>query len=116
LCKAFTRCKTIITYGLGSTSFQLQSCNVLHVEEILYVPGLKKNLISIAVLESKGYTIAFSKGKDLMCPSNESVSSSMIIGVQEGGMYKVSGHVIQALAHDMINLCELWHRRFGHVN
>jgi hypothetical protein len=49
--------------GIRSTSFQLQSGNVFHIEEILYVPGLKKNLISIAVLESKGYTVAFSKGK-----------------------------------------------------
>jgi hypothetical protein len=68
--------------GVGSTSFQLQSGNVFHVEEILYVPGLKKNLISVAVLESKGYTIAFSKGKALMWPSNESMSSTMIIRVQ----------------------------------
>jgi hypothetical protein len=49
--------------GFGSTSFQLQSGNVLHIEEILYVPGLKKNLISVAVLESKGYSVAFSKAK-----------------------------------------------------
>jgi hypothetical protein len=36
--------------GLGSTSFQLESRGELHIEEILYVPGLKKNLISVAVL------------------------------------------------------------------
>lgn len=45
--------------GIGSASFQLVSGTVLHVEEILYVPGLKKNLISIAVLENKGYTVTF---------------------------------------------------------
>jgi hypothetical protein len=102
--------------GLGSASFQLLSSNVFHVEEIIYVPGLKKNLISVAVLESKGYTVAFSKGKALMWPSNESMNSAMIIGVQEGRLYKVSGHVIQALAHEMINPYELWHGRFGHLN
>jgi hypothetical protein len=85
--------------GIGSTSFQLQSGNVFHIEEILYVPGLKKNLISVAVLESKGYSVAFSKGKTLMWPSNESMSSTISIGAQEGGVYKVTGQVIQALAH-----------------
>jgi hypothetical protein len=30
--------------GIGSTSFQLQSGNVFHIEEILYVPELKKIL------------------------------------------------------------------------
>ena len=34
--------------GIGSASFQLQSGNVFHIEKIIYVPGLKKNLISIA--------------------------------------------------------------------
>jgi hypothetical protein len=102
--------------GVGSASFQLQSSNVFHVEEIIYVPGLKKNIISVAVLESKGYTIAFSKGKALMWHSNESMSSTMIIGVQEDGLYKVAGQVIQALAHEMINPCELWHIKFGHLN
>jgi hypothetical protein len=52
--------------GFGSTSFQLQTGNVFHIDEILYVPGLKKNLISVAVLESKGYLVAFFKGKTLV--------------------------------------------------
>jgi hypothetical protein len=102
--------------GIGSASFQLQSGNVFHIEEILYVPGYKKNLISVAVLESKGYSVAFSKGKALMWPSIESMSLAMTIEAQEGELYKVSGQVIQALAYEMINPCELWHRRFGHLN
>jgi hypothetical protein len=102
--------------GVGSTSFQLQSGNLFHVEEIIYVPGLKKNLILVSVLKSKGYTVAFSNGKTLMWPSNESMSSTMTTGVHEGGLYKVLGQVIQALAHEMINPCELWHKRFGHLN
>jgi hypothetical protein len=39
--------------GFGSASFQLQSSNVFHIDEILYVLGLKKNLSSVAVLEIK---------------------------------------------------------------
>jgi hypothetical protein len=102
--------------GFGSTSFQLQTCNVFHIDEILYVPGLKKNLIVVAVLESKGYSIAFSKGKALMWPSNGSLSSTMTIRTQEGGLYKLIGQVIQTLAHEIINPCELWHKMFAHLN
>jgi hypothetical protein len=36
--------------GFESTSFQLQLGDVFHIEEILYVPRLNKNLISVAVL------------------------------------------------------------------
>jgi hypothetical protein len=46
---------------IGSTSFQLKLGNVFHIEEIIFVHGLKKNIILVAVLESKGYLVAFSK-------------------------------------------------------
>jgi hypothetical protein len=93
--------------GFGSASFQLQSGNVFHIDEILYVPRLKKNRISVAVLQSKGYSIAFTKGKDLMWPSNVDLSSTMTIGTCESGIYKIISQFVQALAHDMINPYEL---------
>ena len=31
--------------------------------DVKYVPGLKKNLVSVAMLEDKGYDVVFSKGK-----------------------------------------------------
>ena len=51
-----------------------------------------------------------------MWPSNESMSSTMTIRAQEGGIYKVIGQVIQTLSHEMINPYELWHIRFVHLN
>jgi hypothetical protein len=42
--------------GFGSSYFQIQTSNVFHIDEIMYGPGLKKKLISIAVLENKGYS------------------------------------------------------------
>ena len=88
---------------------------MLHVEEILYVPGLKKNLLFVGVLEDKGYTVAFSKGKAFMWPSNEGMSSTMEIGVKVGNVYRLLGNPIQGLVHETMNPCELWHRRFGHL-
>jgi len=78
----------------GSASFQLQSDNIFHIDEIIYVLGLKKNLISVAVLESKGYSIVFTKGKALMWSSNEDMSTAMTIGTRESGLYKISGQVV----------------------
>jgi hypothetical protein len=40
--------------GIGSTSLQLESDSIIHVDEILYVLGLKKNPLSVATLEDKG--------------------------------------------------------------
>ena len=52
--------------GVGSISLQLDSGSILHLEEVLYVPGLKKNLISVLVLENKGYSKVFTKKKALL--------------------------------------------------
>ena len=67
---------------------------VLHLEEILYVLGLKKNLLSVGVLEEKEYTVAFTKGKAIMWPSNGDMSLAMEIGVKEGNVYRLLGNPI----------------------
>ena len=46
--------------GVGSTALQLESCMLINVGGILYVPGLKKNVISMTVLEDKGFFVTFS--------------------------------------------------------
>ena len=52
--------------GTGSISFQLEGGVTLHLDESLYVPRLKKNLISVAVLERKGYNVTLMEGKFLL--------------------------------------------------
>jgi hypothetical protein len=32
----------------------------------MHVPGLKKNLVSVAMLEYRGYDVVFSGGKDFL--------------------------------------------------
>jgi hypothetical protein len=41
--------------GVGSISLRLESRARLHVDEVLYVSALKKNLLSVATVEDKGY-------------------------------------------------------------
>ena len=83
--------------GVGSTSLQLESGIVLHIEDILYVPGLKKNLLFVASLEDKGYKFLFMDKKVLLWAKNEKLSSSESIGVREGGIYNASRHSTQEL-------------------
>jgi hypothetical protein len=81
----------------------------------LYVLGLKKNIISIVVLEDKGYRVIFMDKKSLLWPKNQDRSSAIVIGVREGGLYKLAGH-IQASVHALVRPSELWHQRFGHLH
>ena len=67
--------------GVGSASLQLDSGTGLHIEHILYVSGLKKNLLSVVGLEDKGYKVIFMDRKFLLWEKNEKLSSIELIGV-----------------------------------
>jgi transposase InsO family protein len=41
---------------------------------------------------------------------------SIVIGKEEGGLYKLKGHSKATMTHSIENPCELWHRRLSHVN
>ena len=49
--------------GEGTVVFQREHGAPLTLTDVKYVPGLKKNLVSITMLEDKGYDVVFSKGK-----------------------------------------------------
>ena len=61
--------------GIGESSYKLDSRTPMNIKEVLYVPGLKKKLLSISALDKKGYRVSFidgqvhiwSKGNKLRC-------------------------------------------------
>ena len=58
--------KSYAIRGLGSTSLKLDNGSKQHLNNILYVPGLKKNLLSISCLKDKREKIAFVDRKVLV--------------------------------------------------
>ena len=55
-------------------------------------------------------------GQVLMWPKGKTIDDVIVIGVKEGGLYKLKGNPDQALVDSTINSCELWHRRFAHLH
>ena len=51
-----------------------------------------------------------------MWPKRKTIDDAVVIGEQEGGLYKLNGHPKQALIHDTVEPNELWHRRIAHVH
>ena len=86
------------------------------MKEVLFVPGLKKNLLSISALDKKGYRVAFIDGQVLMWPKGKSSEDAVVIGEGEGSLYKIKGHLETTLVHETTNPSELWHRRLAHIN
>ena len=49
--------------GVGTISFQREHGLPITLTGVMYVSGLNKNLVSVSMLEDKGYNVIFSKGK-----------------------------------------------------
>jgi hypothetical protein len=102
--------------GVGESNYKLNSRNSLKIKDILYVPGLTKNLISISSLENKGFRVAFRDGEFLMWAKGETLNEEIIIGSEENGLYKLKGHSEAIVTHAIENSCELWNIILAHIN
>jgi hypothetical protein len=80
---------TYLVEGIGQASINLKTSNNVHLRNVLYVPGLQKNLVSISFLEDKGNIIAFVDGKVLSWPRDSSIENARVIGTREGRLYRL---------------------------
>jgi hypothetical protein len=102
--------------GVGEASYKLDFEKPMKMKDVLCVPGLKKNLFSISALDEKGFRVAFIDGEVLMWPRGKSIDDAVVIGVQEGGLYKLKIHSVSTLIHSTVTPSELWHRIFSHIH
>ena len=102
--------------GAVNTLLKLKSGIPLHLSDVLFVPGIKRNLISISTLEDKGFNIAFSNGSVMAWKKDSDFNSTQIIGERHGSLYKLAANQVHVLNHSASNINLLWHKRFGHLN
>jgi hypothetical protein len=63
--------------------------------------------LSISLKDVTGFTLITNK---------VSIEFALVIHVREVSLYRLLGRPFQALLHDNISLCELWHYIFGHLH
>jgi hypothetical protein len=78
--------------GVGESNYKLNSRNSMKMKDIIYVPGLTNNLLSISTLEEKGFIVSFIDGEVLMWAKGETMKEAIVIGKEEGVLYKLKGH------------------------
>ena len=81
--------------GTGTVTLHLSQGQVLHLQDVLYVPKLKKNLVSISAIEDKGFNVAFTDGKVRMWKKN--LKEAIVIGFRVGTLYQVEGSPLGAM-------------------
>ena len=87
--------------GVGTVSFQRESLPPLAVLEVLYVPRLKKNSISVSTIEDKGYEVTFRCGQVIMYHKGSSTELGKVIGVRHGKLYRFSFQLVGALVSNV---------------
>jgi hypothetical protein len=72
---------------------------VLRVSNVLWVPELRRSVLSVSEIEKKGYHLLFRDGQVLFVPRRSSFRSTMVLGVREGNLYRLRGQPMRAVAN-----------------
>jgi len=104
--------------SISTISFERESSKPFVLKEVMHVPRLKKNLISVAMLEDKGYDV-FSEGKAFL--RSKTTRETQKIGVRVRNLYRLHVDGCAAMVCKAEGLVsrddgELWHRRLGHLH
>ena len=73
--------------GSGESSYKLDSGNYMRMQDVVFVPRLKKKLLSISTLEVKGMRVAFIDGQVIMWQKGKTINDAIVVGEQDGGLY-----------------------------
>jgi hypothetical protein len=105
-----------VVKGERTVLFQLELGGPLGAQDVLYVPGLKNNWLSVSAMDNKGFYFNFQRGKVLIHPEKDIPNTRMVIGVRNDTSYRFQCKHVRDLVHDSENLCELFHKRLGHLH
>lgn len=86
----------------------------LHLENALYVPELRTNLISVAKLTDRNYNVLFERNRVTVCDKQ---GKAKLEGNRIGDLYYLKERKQQAnvVTINKSNM-QIWHERFGHLN
>ena len=102
--------------GRGTIVFQTEAGNKLRATNVLHVPGLAMNLLSVSQLQNKGYVVYFIGNRVYV--KHPSWKKKAQIRFRSNKIYKLQLESPMALIGntDEKDLNELWHRRMGHLH
>ena len=93
--------------GSGTVSFTTLNGETKKLSEVLYVPQIKRNLISVAAITDRALKVNFdSKGAEIKDKYGKMVGKA----TRHDNLYELSAHVVVG---DSIS--KLWHERLGHI-
>ncbi|WJZ99453.1 hypothetical protein VitviT2T_017897 [Vitis vinifera] len=105
--------------GQGKVILKMTSGKELTLTNVLYVPEIRKNLVSGSLLNNHGFRLVFESNKVVLSKSGMYVGK----GYMSDGMWKLNVMTIiksnmnkASTSTYMLESSNLWHGRLGHVN
>lgn len=88
------------------------------ITNIVYIPGLRANLLSVSKMVEKGHTVVFSsEGCHIYDSENFKATGEIVVTASnKNGLYKLDLTMEQAYLTNSTNFQDLWHKRLGHLN
>jgi hypothetical protein len=109
--------KRVKAYGKGTVVLisNISSCQI-HLTNVLYVPDLKRNLISLSVIDTKGYNINVSNGNIFITKTSKTLLSFKLLNGIYIGYFIQMGINCLSTARITTESMEDWHKKMGHLN
>lgn len=102
----------LVVKGAGKTTLQLNA-NDVEVSNVLYVPGLTANLLSVCGMVQKGNSVMFDRnGCTIKNARNETIAHCK----PDNGVYKFCAGEGTCMLTNGKESALTWHRRLGHMN
>ena len=104
--------------GQGKVVFKMTSRKELTLNNVLYVPEIRKNLVSSSLLNKHGFRIVFESDKVVLSKSGLYVGKGYVCD----GLFKLNVMTIKpnnnkaSSSAYLLESSNVWHGRLGHVN
>ena len=109
--------RTSSVIGKGKVLLKLTSGKTLALSDVLHVPSIRVNLISVALLGKVGVKVSFESDKIVMTKNNVFVEKGycdqglFVLNVSD--IINESGSVSSTY---VVDCYDIWHARLGHIN
>jgi transposase InsO family protein len=104
--------------GSGTAVLPLSNGDTCTLSNVLHVPNIASNLLSVSNLVREGHVIVFSqRGATVLRRENCKVSGQVVATASNyKNLYKLDLANIANLTNQCLPTALLWHRRLGHLN
>ncbi|WVY90763.1 hypothetical protein V8G54_036277 [Vigna mungo] len=116
-CVKFADNSTIMAEGIGKVLINCKNDKIAYMEDVLYVPTMKSNLLSLGQLLEKGYTMSMLQRHIEVFDSKQRLVIKAPLAKNRTFKVNLDAAAIQCLS--AMNKEEerwTWHYRFGHLN